>query len=215
MTQRLVPRRIIILTQVLQYALFSVIVSSIVFHVGPVSLDDTKALYVLFLRILSSLLHLSIPFSFNLKTFLLALLLGIFVPLFAAIPSIRSMFRDIQHNARSDNNQVVEYHILSSKTKPILPGFVVLISGLVSLCGVCIYYFLPLGFISNNMTVRPLRSSFLDRVLCIHGHSNRIHRRTGSLSNATSSPLVFSSPAIVFSSLLTGHSLLHPPHVAK
>ena len=174
-----------------------------------------KVLYVLFLRVLSSLLHLSIPFSFNLKTFLLALLLGIIVPLFAAIPSIRSMFRDIQQNARSDNNQVVEYHILSSKSKPILPGFVVLISGLVSLCGVCIYYFLPLGFISNNMTVIFLRTSHLDRVLRIHGHSHRIHRWTGPLSNATSSPLVFSSSTSVFSSLLTGHPLLHPPDAAK
>ena len=76
----------IILTQVLQYALFSVLVSCIVFFVTTPSSSYTKALYVLFLRVLSSLLHLSIPFSFNLKTLLLALLLGVFVPLFAAIP---------------------------------------------------------------------------------------------------------------------------------
>ena len=98
-------------------------------------------------------MHLTIPFTVTLYSIILALLLGIVVPIAAAIPSIYSVFQDVEQNSRSDGNQVIEYKIHSSTEKRILSPFLVSLSLLLVICGVCIYYFLPLGFISNNMTV--------------------------------------------------------------
>ena len=86
------------------------------------------------LGVLSSLLHLSISLSFTLKTVLLALFLGIVVPVAAAVPSIRSMLQ-VDQNARSDGNQVIEYKIVTSSSKPMLPSLVVFISLLMAVCG--------------------------------------------------------------------------------
>ena len=98
-------------------------------------------------------MHLIIPFSVTLYSIILALLLGIVVPIGAAIPTIYSVFQEVEQNARSDGNQVIEYKIHSSTEKRILSPLLISLSLLLVICGVCIYYFLPLGFISNNMTV--------------------------------------------------------------
>ena len=87
------------------------------------------------LGVLSSLLHLSISLSFTLKTVLLALFLGIVVPVAAAVPSIRSMLQEVDQNARSDGNQVIEYKIVTSSSTPMLPSLVVFISLLMAVCG--------------------------------------------------------------------------------
>ena len=99
------------------------------------------------------MMHLSIPFTVSLYSIVLAILLGMIVPIGAAIPSIYSVFQEVEHNARSDGNQVIEYKIHSSAEKRILSPFLISVSLLLVICGVCIYYCLPLGFISNNMTV--------------------------------------------------------------
>lgn len=159
-----------------------------------------KILQLIFLRVLSSIMHLTIPFSISFYSIFLVLLLGILVPLGAAIPSIQSLFQEVEQNARSDGNQVIEYKVRHSGKKRILSPLVISLSLLMTVCGVCIYYLLPLGFISNNMTVCRrilhlfllLLLSQLDCVLRVYDHSHRIDNRTG-LTHLTPSSSTHSS----------------------
>ena len=151
-----------ILFQILLYAVFSTLFSILLCYVLFLCVFHCQGLGVLFTRVMSRSLRLSITMSFSAKTLLLALLLGLLVPLLSAIPSIHSMLHKITSHHTS-STQVIEYTISSTKRQNLLPTFVVVISILLSACGtsllisshlgLSIYYFLPLGFISNNMTV--------------------------------------------------------------
>ncbi|CBK25523.2 uncharacterized protein [Blastocystis hominis] len=107
----------------------------------------------IFLHFLSSELHLSIPVSFTVKTILLAIFLGIVVPVVTVLPVIYQLFQEMERSVHSDGNQVIEYEIHTAKEKPLISYFITTICLMVVVCGTAIYYFLPLGFISNDMTI--------------------------------------------------------------
>lgn len=75
------------------------------------------------------------------------------MPVVTVLPIIHQLFQEIERSVHSDGNQVIEYEIHTAKEKPLISYFITIICLLVVVCGTAIYYFLPLGFISNNMTV--------------------------------------------------------------
>lgn len=150
----------------------------------------------IFLHFLSSELHLSIPVSFTVKTILLAIFLGIVVPVVTVLPVIYQLFQEMERSVHSDGNQVIEYEIHTAKEKPLISYFITTICLMVVVCGTAIYYFLPLGFISSDMTVSILLliHSFIDRFLCVYAHSHSVHRGTCSPCSPDSSSLLPSHP---------------------
>lgn len=90
----------------------------------------------MFVKVIRRFLRLSISLSFSVKTVLLAIVLGLLVPLLAAIPSIHAILHEMSTSHRNDANQVIEYSIQTTKSKPLLPPFVVMISVLLSICGI-------------------------------------------------------------------------------
>lgn len=63
------------------------------------------------MSVVSSILHLSIPFLFTLRSIILACILGIIVPLLSAIPSITAMLESIRKE-RHSGNEVVGFRLL-------------------------------------------------------------------------------------------------------
>ena len=132
------------------------------------------------------------------------------------LPVIYQLFQQIERSGHSDGNQVIEYDIHTAKEKPLISYFITTICVLVVICGTAIYYFLPLGFISNNMTVWTQHLiHFVDCFLCIHAHPHLVHRGTGS-PRASSPPSSISyCPIHLWLVLLQRNSHLLSPFDSK
>ena len=174
------------------------------------SFDSNQGICAIFLQFLSSELHLSIPVSFTAKTILCAIFLGIVVPVVTVLPVIYQLFQEIERSVHSDGNQVIEYEIHTAKEKPLISYFITTICLLVVVCGIAIYYFLPLGFISNDMTVDILFliHSSVDRFLCVYAYSHPIYRGTGSPRSSSSSSFLTHHPIYPWRVLLQRNSHL-------
>ena len=195
----------------LQYSILATIFGILICYVDfTFILFINQGICAIFLRFLSSELHLSISVSFTAKTILFAIFLGIVVPVVTVLPIICQLFQEIERSVHSDGNQVIEYEIHTAKEKPLISYFITTICLLVVVCGIAIYYFLPLGFISNDMTVNILFliHSSIDHLLCVYAHSHPVYRGTGSPRSSSSSPFLSHHPICLWFVLLRRNSHL-------